>query len=138
MSLLFGLSLQCGVGAQAQSEEEPKSPQAKLPYPAEVALLKTSKGWTFRQAPTSMPLYRSNHDQAGRSHCYDGCASQWIPLEAPKDAKALGEWSVIKRKGGERQWAFRGRPVYLHVHDSPDAAVGDGEGGAWHVLPYFH
>jgi predicted lipoprotein with Yx(FWY)xxD motif len=138
MSLVLGFSLQICTVAQAQSEDEPQSKEAKMPYPAEVALLKTPKGWTFRQATASMPLYRSNHDPVGKSLCYGGCASQWIPLEAPGDAKSLGDWSLVKRRHGVKQWAFRGKPVYMHVHDSPDAAIGDGERGIWHVLPYFH
>ena len=50
------------------------------------------------------------------------------------DDKAVGDWSVVERYDGTRQWAYQGHPVYLHYHDSPDKPLGNGVDGAWHFL----
>ena len=107
------------------------------PYPTEVALLhEPPRGWTFRQSPQRLPLYYSEADAPNRSNCYDGCSTQWIPLQAPADAKAIGDWSVVKRSDGKLQWAHRKRPLYMRIHDSPQAPSGDGMDGKWHLLPF--
>ena len=61
------------------------------------------------------------------------CAKAWPPVLAAKDAKAFGDWTLIKREDGTNQWAYRGKPVYTLYHDTPD---GVGETGPWHLLPY--
>jgi predicted lipoprotein with Yx(FWY)xxD motif len=52
-------------------------------------------------------------------------------------AKSLGQWTIVVRKDGVRQWAFKGRPIYTHIHDSPETATGDGDAGTWHLMPHF-
>lgn len=107
------------------------------PYPTEVALLnEPPRGWTYRQSPNRLPLYYSDADRANQSNCYEGCSTQWIPLQAPDDARAVGEWTLIKRRDGRLQWAHRARPLYTRIHDSPEAPSGDGVDGKWHVLPF--
>lgn len=54
------------------------------------------------------------------------CSQLWPPLLAPADAKAVGKWSLIKRKDGPVQWAYDGQPVYT---SSFDHAPGDVLGG---------
>ncbi|MEP6549169.1 MAG: hypothetical protein ABJD53_17050 [Gammaproteobacteria bacterium] len=62
---------------------------------------------------------------------------QWIPLLVSAGEKSLGEWTIFVRKDGRRQWAFKQRPVYTHIHDSPDMPTGDGVDGVWHLMPHF-
>lgn len=37
---------------------------------------------------------------------------------APSLARAQGEWSLLERSPGERQWVFRGKPLYTYILDS--------------------
>jgi predicted lipoprotein with Yx(FWY)xxD motif len=139
LSAMLASTLYLAVNVASRAEETvPKSANTNLPYPTEVSLVDESPhGFTYRQSSTGLPLYVSEKDSPGKSNCYNGCASQWIPLQAPAEAKAMGEWSVVTRKGGTRQWAFKRRPVYTHIHDTAETSDGDGVDGIWHILPHF-
>lgn len=120
------------------AETAPKSVNTQAPYPASVSLVHEAEGWTYRQSGTSAPLYFNQKDSPSKSVCGSACETQWYPLIAQTDdKKTIGEWTSFRRKDGRRQWAFRNRPVYTHIHDSPDKPIGDGEGGTWHVLPHL-
>jgi predicted lipoprotein with Yx(FWY)xxD motif len=45
------------------------------------------------------------------------CAARWLPVSAPALAFDRGEFSVVTRKDGTRQWAFRGQPLYRYTGD---------------------
>jgi len=83
-----------------------------------------------------MTLYTFDKDAGGKSACNGPCATNWPPLAAAADAKAAGDWSVITRDDGSKQWAFKGKPVYTWVKDGkPGDKTGDGMlNGAWHVV----
>lgn len=135
-SLIF-VVLCSGAAAQDADHECTRPFDENEPYPTEVALLhEPPRGWTFRQSPNRLPLYYSDTDAPGQSRCYEGCSTQWIPLQAPADAKPVGDWSIVKRRDGKLQWAHRKRPLYVRIHDSPQAPSGDGVDGKWHLLPF--
>lgn len=86
--------------------------------------------------PTGMTLYTFDKDPANtaKSVCNDKCATNWPPLAASNDAKASGDYSVITRDDGAKQWAFKGKPLYYWVKDSkPGDRTGDGINNVWHV-----
>jgi predicted lipoprotein with Yx(FWY)xxD motif len=110
----------------------------QLAYPTEIALVdEGDKGYVFRRFPTGQRLYVYDLDRDGHSACNVGCDGARPPVIAPPDAKPLGEWSVVQRADGQKQWAFKGRPVYTLYHDAPRDPQGDGEDGVWHILPYM-
>lgn len=79
-------------------------------------------------------LYTYDHDEPGASHCYGLCAAFWPPVAAAEGAAGPDGFSVIKRDGGSRQWAYRGRPLYTYVQDGkPGDVAGDGADGVWHA-----
>jgi predicted lipoprotein with Yx(FWY)xxD motif len=82
-----------------------------------------------------MALYTYAQDsRPGASACKGECAVAWPPLLAPADASVAGEWSVVPREDGTRQWAFRGKPLYRFAKDEvPGAALGDRVGKAWNL-----
>lgn len=82
-----------------------------------------------------MTLYTFAKDAGGKSACNGPCAGNWPPLMAGADAKASGDWSVITRDDGSKQWAYKGQPLYTWSKDSkPGDKTGDGFlNGAWHV-----
>lgn len=45
------------------------------------------------------------------------CAVMWPPALAPSDARPVGDWSVITRADGLRQWAYAGHALYTSAHD---------------------
>lgn len=82
-----------------------------------------------------MTLYTFDKDEAGKSNCYDQCAVNWPPFLAAADAVAEGEWTIVERTDGTKQWAYEGKPLYLFIQDKKAGdMMGDGKGdGAWHV-----
>jgi predicted lipoprotein with Yx(FWY)xxD motif len=83
-----------------------------------------------------MTLYTFDKDAAGsgKSVCNGPCATNWPPLMAASDAKASGDWSIITRDDGSRQWAYKGKPVYRWIKDQkPGDRTGDGFNNAWRL-----
>ncbi len=86
--------------------------------------------------PTQMTLYTFDRDAAGsgKSVCNGPCAANWPPLAAGADAAASGDWSVVTRDDGSRQWAYKGKPLYHWVKDQkPGDRSGDGFNNAWRL-----
>lgn len=81
-----------------------------------------------------MTLYTFDKDEAGKSNCYDQCATNWPPLAADAAAKADGDFTIVDRTDGTKMWAFKGKPLYLWVKDTKAGdTTGDGVGGVWHT-----
>jgi predicted lipoprotein with Yx(FWY)xxD motif len=71
-------------------------------------------------APDGKPLYTYARDTApDTSTCVSGaCAKNWPALAAAADAKAEGEWTVVARTDGTKQWAYKGKPLYTFANDA--------------------
>ena len=107
-----------------------------LQHPGVVALSESSPGkWIYRKFPSMLRLYVSDADRPGESTCTGGCASAWPPVLANDDDKAVGDWTIIVRDGGAKQWAYKGQPAYLRFHDSSSDPSGDGIGGFRFLKP---
>ena len=94
----------------------------------------TSKGKTLVDA-NGMTLYTFDRDNAqGKSACNGKCANNWPPFTAAADAKTMGDWTVIVRDDGSKQWAYKGKPLYKWMDDhKPGDVDGDGRNNVWHV-----
>jgi len=69
---------------------------------------------------------------AGKSVCNGPCAKNWPPLMAMASDNASGNWSVVARDDGSKQWAYKGKPLYLWVKDQkPGDRTGDGVNKVW-------
>lgn len=83
-----------------------------------------------------MTLYTFDKDAAGsgKSACNGPCATNWPPLMAAADAKPTGDYSIATRDDGAKQWAFKGKPLYLWAKDQkPGDKTGDGFNSVWHT-----
>jgi predicted lipoprotein with Yx(FWY)xxD motif len=86
--------------------------------------------------PNGMTLYTFDRDTAGsgKSACNGPCATNWPPLMAQAGASSSGDWTVVTRDDGGRQWAYKGKPVYYWVKDTkPGDRTGDGFNNAWRL-----
>jgi predicted lipoprotein with Yx(FWY)xxD motif len=87
--------------------------------------------------PSGMTLYTFDRDAvgSGKSVCNGPCATNWPPLMASASDKASGDWTIVVRDDGSRQWAHRGKPVYYWVRDAkPGDRTGDGFNNAWRLV----
>lgn len=85
---------------------------------------------------TGMTLYTFDKDVAGSgaSACVNACADAWPPLFAADAAKAMGDFGVVNRNDGRKQWSYKGKPLHLSVGDRQAGdTTGNGKGGVWHT-----
>jgi predicted lipoprotein with Yx(FWY)xxD motif len=93
-------------------------------------------------SPEGMTLYTFDRDVVAtalgsgksKSACVAQCAEQWPPFKAGADAKRAGDFTIIEREDGTRQWAHKGRPLYRWRMDAkPGDRAGDGVDNLWRV-----
>ncbi|NKB43728.1 MAG: hypothetical protein GKS03_05555 [Alphaproteobacteria bacterium] len=54
------------------------------------------------------------------------CLDSWKPVMAPHMARSIGDWDVITREDGLKQWAYKGQSLFRY---SGDVLFEDVEGG---------
>lgn len=82
-------------------------------------------------------LYTFDMDKAGsgKSVCNGPCAVNWPPMLAQSTDKAVGDFLVITRDDGQKQWAYNGKPLYTWPEDQePGDKFGDGYRNVWHIV----
>ena len=86
--------------------------------------------------PNGMTLYTFDKDTTpGKSVCNAQCATNWPPLMAADSDKDAGDYTVITRDDGKKQWAMKGKPLYYWAKDTKAGdKTGDGVGGSWHLI----
>ena len=87
--------------------------------------------------PAGATVYTFDKDSAGsgKSVCNAQCAQNWPPVAAQAGDTASGDWSIVTRDDGSKQWAYKGAPLYTYAKDAkPGDATGDKRGNVWHVV----
>ena len=81
-----------------------------------------------------MTLYVFDKDAGGKSACNGPCVANWPPLMVVGNGAASGDWTIVVRDDGTKQWAYKGKPLYTWVKDTkPGDKTGDGVNSVWHV-----
>lgn len=62
-------------------------------------------------------LFVSDADPKGRSKCTGECANEFPPLLAAGGADARGDWTLLRRPDGQRQWVYHGKPLYTWTRE---------------------
>ncbi len=93
----------------------------------------SNQAWVYADAD-GMTLYTNENDsQPGVSVCTGACAEQFPPFEAAADAEPVGNWTIITRDDGKRQWAINGKPLHRFSKDKEIADdLGKNVDGVWH------
>ena len=83
-----------------------------------------------------MTLYTTDTDRTpNTSSCYDNCVHNWPAFNPAESDRDTGDWKIITRADGTRQWAYKGKPVYHFLLDRIAGDVkGDGIGNVWHAV----
>ncbi len=104
----------------ARSIDPPAGIEAGLVSSAQAVVLTDFEGFT---------LYAFDGDAArGDRTCSDrGCEMDWLPVPAAALALDVGDFSIVTRRDGSRQWVWRGRPLYRY---RGDLLPGDAHGRA--------
>jgi predicted lipoprotein with Yx(FWY)xxD motif len=106
---------------------------AALAQSAPASSADTAKGKALVSGD-GMTLYTFDNDSKGKSNCNGQCANLWQPLIATTDASASGDFSLITRSDGRKQWAYKNKPLYGWSKDTkPGDTTGDGVNSVWHI-----
>ena len=87
--------------------------------------------------PSGATVYTFDKDTAGngKSACNGPCAQLWPPVMASASDTAGGDWSIVTRDDGSKQWAYKGWPLYTYSKDAkPGDMRGDKFKDVWHVI----
>jgi predicted lipoprotein with Yx(FWY)xxD motif len=121
---LFGAALIVLLAAYASAADMPAGVQTR----------KADSGKTVLADAKGMTLYTYDKDTEGKSNCNGNCAKNWPPLMAEGNAMSMGDWTVVTRDDGMKQWAYKGKALYTWAKDTkPGDTTGDGVGNAWHI-----
>lgn len=102
-------------------------------FAAEPGKLVDTKMGKVMATDTGMTLYTFDKDTKGKSNCDADCLKKWPAFHAAANAKADGEWSLVKDTAGKQMWAYDGKPLYTYAEDTKAGDVkGDGVNGVWH------
>jgi predicted lipoprotein with Yx(FWY)xxD motif len=113
----------------APAMREPVQPRPDVPPGFAVSttfrgrLLHTTRGFS---------VYAFEGDTAKGSACDAACEQVFVPLQAPAAARTHGDWSIFTRASGERQWTFRGKPLYLYAEDRRVRSLAGSDVPGWH------
>lgn len=108
---------------------EPAIPEPLVPTQFSVAAMFRGRMLTTRNHES---VYAFDGDTATRSSCNDRCVEKWRPLLAPEAALVQGPWNFAKRMDGQRQWTYRGMPLYTHVFDTKLESFEGSDVPGWH------
>ena len=87
--------------------------------------------------PSGATVYTFDKDTvgSGKSACNGPCAQAWPPVAAQATDAASGDWSIVARDDGSKQWAYKGAPIYTFSKDAkPGDTTGDKFKDVWHVI----
>ena len=87
--------------------------------------------------PSGATVYTFDKDVAGsgKSACNGPCAQARPPVMAESSDMAMGDWTIVTRDDGGKQWAYKGWPLYTFSKDAkPGDMSGDKFKDVWHVV----
>lgn len=79
--------------------------------------IKTSALGRLLTTDEGFSVYSYDKDTAEKTMCDSVCTRTWEPLLAPQTAQAEGDWSIMERAPGVRQWTYRQQPLYAYAPD---------------------
>jgi predicted lipoprotein with Yx(FWY)xxD motif len=130
-------------GTRRKADDNQDSPAGREPVgpPSLVApgfAVKTTLLGRMLTTAKSYSVYVSDQDTARKSLCDAACAQVWRPMLAPLSAQPVGEWTVIERSAGVRQWAYRNKPLYTYARDTHLESQQGSDVPGWHNVYTQH
>lgn len=90
-------------------------------------------GWLVSSGGLTLYVYDKDVANSGKSACVGDCAADWKPYAVTGSSYAPAEYTIITWPDGTRQWAYKGRPLYMSPRDTdPGDRMGQGDG--WSTL----
>ncbi len=98
----------------------------ELPYGIALAESLTANGYVLADA-NRMTIYAADASAVrGKPACaLSSCYDRWSPVSAAQLANPIGDFTLISRDDGSKQWAYKGKALYTF---SGDEIPGDSNG----------
>jgi predicted lipoprotein with Yx(FWY)xxD motif len=109
-------------------------PERSMALPAGIELqsLAVANGYALQNASSKKTIYTLRTPPGPNSEL-------WTPVYAPSLALPLGDFRVLQREDGTRQWAYKDKALYTYEGDyAPDDVGGIAEKGAEVALASKH
>ena len=89
----------------------------EIPTPPGIRIEKTLLGFVAADRHQKT-LYAPQAEVEVASLCLENeCEESWSPVIAPRIARSIGDWNVVTRRDGLKQWAYRGQPLFRYSGD---------------------
>lgn len=115
-------------GGDSPANRVPLEPPPMLPPGFAV---RTTTNGRLLTTDKNYSVYAYDGDSADQIACTGECLNNWKPVVAPELARAKGDWSIIERSPGVRQWMFRGKPLYSHDLDQSSWSLQGSDVPGW-------
>lgn len=107
---------------------------ADTAVPVDVSMIQEKGGIIF-QNTYAQPFYVWDKDQPGKSMCDAHCADIWVPVyTTAQNPENIGDFTVIIRADGSKQWAYMGKPLYTFGYGEHPAPTAKETMNQWHIL----
>ena len=94
-----------------------------------------SNGVLVSASGATLYVFDKDAANSGKSVCNGPCAMLWPPLMAAAGDQPAGDYSIVTRDDGSRQWAYKGKPVYTYKSDQKAGdRMGDNFKDVWHTI----
>lgn len=104
-------------------------PEPDVPSQFTVVSTQTGRLLVLLDGPS---VYTWDKDGPNTSNCDDICLKSWRPVAAPATVRqGRGEWGVIERSPGVKQWTFRKKPLYTRLADTRLHSFDGGDIPGW-------
>jgi predicted lipoprotein with Yx(FWY)xxD motif len=116
-------------GGDSPASRQPIGPPSKVPPGFEV---KTTTLGRLLTTKKNFSVYSYDKDTPEKSNCVGECAQVWTPLIAPEAAQPQGDWTLVARSAGVKQWAYRKKPLYTYTLDQRPSSLEGSDVPGWH------
>jgi predicted lipoprotein with Yx(FWY)xxD motif len=110
-------------------------PGAGITFPFDIAARELADaGGQALVSSLNLTLYIHDGDKGGKSACVGECTALWQPYAAGAISNPVGDFSLIARPDGIKQWAYKKQPLYTNINDEqPGEIHGHNAAPQWHV-----
>lgn len=126
---VFGATSALEGGDGEGALRKPMGPERSMPSQFKVNVTHAGRMLTL---DNNYAVYVFDGDTAKKFGCTGACLEKFSPVLAPERIRAQGDWSIVERSPGVKQWAYRGRPTYSYNLEGKRPSFEGSDEPGWH------